>query len=138
MVEGCAYLLETAAFHNMKTATFGQALLQIGLSEALAVAFGNVWTASSAATVNRLRSKPFGAPLMLSGTSHRLSLGLGSSAATRLNEATVVLDLALVRTSSASASHSVEEVLSLELDRAALAGLQEQLDAVQSQLDSLS
>lgn len=140
LVEGCTYLLETAAFHNMKTATFGQALLQMGVAEAQAVAIGNVWTAASGAAVNRLRGKPLGAPYVLQGSSYRLNLGIGSSAATGLRETSAVLDLALGHAAGGGAAPAPppSEVLSVELDRAALAGLLERLDAIQAQVDSLS
>jgi hypothetical protein len=137
VVEGAAYLFETAAFANLKTAAFGEALLGAGVSEAAAVAFGNAWTAGSAAAVGRLRARPFGAPLVLAASSFRVALGVGSSAATDVRDTTAVLDLALAR-AGAGADAPAQEVVSLELGRAELAGFLEKLDAIQSQLDSLS
>ena len=136
LLEGCAYLLETAAFHNLKTAALGQALLQCGLSEAQAVVFGGVWTAGSAAVVTRLRARPLGAPLVLLGSSHRVALGLGSSAGTDLRETSAVIDLELAQGGAAAGAQ--REVLSLEMDRAGLADLLAKLDAIQSQVDSLT
>ena len=146
-MEGSAYLFETAAYFNLKTAAFGAALLQLGVLEAHAVAFGAVWTAGSAAVINRLMAAPLGAPLVLLGSSYRVALRVGSSAFTGVQDATAVLDLSLGRPRHArtaaeleagAAEGSGEEVVSLELDRAALAGLLERLDAVQLQLDTLS
>ena len=99
---------------------------------------GNAWTSASAAAVNRLRSRALGAPLVLSSFSHRLSLGLGATGMTAGRESTAVLDLALSRANAKKDGSSVEEVISVELDRAALAGFLERLDAIQQQLDSLS
>lgn len=145
LVEGSAYLFETAAYYNMKTAAFGSALLQLGLPEAHAVAFGSVWTAGSGAAISRLKAAPLGAPLVLLGSSYRVALRVGSSAFTGVADATAVLDLALgrprhapLRGDDAGAGGAAEEVVSIELDRAALAGLLERLDAVQLQLDTLS
>ena len=135
LLEGAAYLLETAAFHNLKTAALGQALLQSGLGEAQAVMFGAVWTAGSAAVVTRLRSRPLGAPLVLQGSSYRVALGLGSTAGTDLRETSAVIDLELAEGASADIGR---EVLSLELGRAGLADLLAKLDAIQTQVDSLT
>jgi hypothetical protein len=137
LLEGCAYLLETAAFYNLKTAALGQALLQCGLSEAQAVVFGGVWTAGSAAVVTRLRARPLGAPLVLLGSSYRVALALGSTAGTDLRETSAVLDLELAQ-GGAAAAGAQREVLSLEMDRAGLADLLAKLDAIQSQVDSLT
>ncbi len=135
LLEGCAYLLETAAFHNLKTAAFGQALLQSGVSEERAVVFGGVWTAGSAAVVARLRARPLGAPLVLQGSSYRVALSLGSTAATDLRETGAVLELELAQ---GAAAVQGREVLSLEMGRAELAELLSKLDAIQAQVDSLT
>ncbi len=136
LLEGCAYLLETAAFHNLKSAALGQALLQCGLSEAQAVVFGGVWTAGSAGVVTRLKSRPLGAPLVLLGSSHRVALRLGSTAGTDLRETSAVIDLELAEGGAAAGAR--REVVSLEMDRAGLADLLAKLDAIQSQVDSLT
>jgi hypothetical protein len=136
VVEGAAYLFETAAFANLKTAAFGEALLAAGLNEATAVAFATAWTAGSAAAIGRLRSRPFGAPLILSASSFRVALGIGSSAETDVRETSAVLDLALSR--SADVSTKVDDVVSVEFNRAQLLGFLEKLDAIQAQVDSLS
>lgn len=135
LVEGCTYVFETATFHNLKTAALGQALLEMGVGEDKAVAFGTVWTAASAAVVNRLKAKPLGAPLVLQNSSYRVALNLGSSAATGQRDTTTVLDLEVA---SGGGGERGGEVLSFEMDRPALEDLLAKMDAVQAQLDSLS
>jgi len=137
VLEGCTYLLETATFNNLKTASFGQALLEIGVSQERSVVFGNVWTAGSSVVVNRLKAKPLGAPLVLQGSSFRIALNLGSTAATGQRETATTLDLELASAGTAEAEGR-GEVLSLELGRANLEELLAKLDAIQAQADSLS
>ena len=137
LLEGCAYLFETAAFHNLKTAAFGQALLQAGLGEAQAVVFGGVWTAGSAAVVNRLKARPLGAPRVLQATSYRVALSLGSTAATDLRETTAVVDFELAD-SLAEGAAAAREVVSVEMGREGMVDLLAKLDAIQSQIDSLT
>ena len=136
VVDGAAYLLETAAFSNAKTAAFGEALLAAGLGETTAVAFANAWTAGSAAAIGRLRARPFGAPLVLAASTFRVALGVGSSAETDVRKTSAVLDLALA--GSAEVGADVEDVVSLEFNRTELLGFLERLDAIQAQVDSLS
>jgi hypothetical protein len=127
------------------------------------VQFGQVWTAESAALVNRLRARPLGAPLVLLSAAHRVSLGIGSSAATRVKDTTATLDLTVGDAHAAAVSGALAggnaaaaaaaaaggaaaapsgstgtSVLSFEFSRAELAGFLERLDALQAQIDSLS
>jgi hypothetical protein len=135
LVEGMAYIYETAAFHNLKTVALGKELLEMGVAQAQAVAMGTAWTAASAAAVNRLRAKPLGAPLVLQATSSRVALGLGSSAGgADQRDASVALDLALGK----AAGGPPTEVVTVQLGREELAGLLERLDAIVAQTDSLS
>jgi hypothetical protein len=135
LVEGVAYLYETAAFHSLKTVAFGKELLEMGVAQAQAVAMGTAWTAASAATIGRLKAKPLGAPFVLQATSSRVALGLGSSVGgAGQRDASVALDFALGK----AAGGPPEEVLTVQLGREELAGLLERLDAIVAQTDSLS
>lgn len=135
LVEGVAYIYETAAFHNLKTVALGKELLEMGVAQAQAVAMGTAWTGVSAAAVNRLKAKPFGAPLVLQATSSRVALGLASSAGgADQRDASVALDLAL----GPAAGGPPTEVLTVQLGREELSGLLERLDAIVAQTDSLS
>ncbi len=136
LAEGALYVFETAAHANCKTAVLGTALLEAGMSENAAVAFGNAWNAGSANTVSRLRTRPFGAPLVLTGSTMRVALAVGSTAFTAGREARATLDLALARSSAPAGE--VEDVLSLDLNAEEVAGVLERLDAIQAQLDSLA
>jgi len=139
VLEGAAFVYETAALHGLKSAALGQALLAAGLSEAAAVAVVGVWTANSAAMLARLRARAHGAPQQLLGSGWRVGLplgraGLGGAAAQAAHrEAGATLELLL-----GPADAPPVRSLTLEFDRPALLGLLERLDAVQAQLDSLS
>ena len=142
VLEGAAFVYETAALHGLKSAALGQALLAAGLSEAAAVAVVGVWTANSAAMLARLRARAHGAPQQLHGSSWRVGLALGRSglagaagaaAQAAHREAGATLEL-LLGPADAPPARS----LTLEFDRPALLGLLEKLDAVQAQLDSIS
>ena len=141
LAEGALYTFEAAAHANAKTAALGTSLLAAGMTETSAVAFGNVWTAGSAAAVVRLRARPF-APLVLSSSSVRVSLGVGSSASTGGREARATLDLALTGTAGGGGGggggRSKDQVVSLELSAMEVNALLERLDAIQSQVDSLA
>lgn len=138
LVEGSLYTLETAAHANSKTAVFGAALLGAGMTEAAAVAFGNVWTAGSGAAVLRLRAKPF-APLVLAGSAVRVALQVGGSGdAMGGRESRATFDLALSSNANANANADGDEVLSLELSMTEVGALLERLDAIQAQVDSLA
>ena len=84
-----------------------------------------------------MRARPLGAPLVLTGTSWTLALGLGSSADTAVKASTAVLDFALAaeRPSgvTAAATH-----FSAQFSRAELLALFDKLDRVQQQIDELS
>jgi len=99
--------------------------------------FAAVWSSESAALLARLRARPLGAPLVLTGTSWTLALGLGSSADTAVKTSTDVLDFALAAARpsgvTAAAAH-----FSAQFSRAELLALFDKLDRVQQQIDELS
>ena len=138
LAEGALYTFEAAAHANAKTAALGSALLAAGMTETSAVAFGNVWAAGSAAVVVRLRARPF-APLVLTSSSVRVSLGIGSSASTGGREARATLDLALTGSAVGGGGGKLQDqVVSLELSAVEVGALLERLDAIQAQVDSLA
>jgi hypothetical protein len=140
VLEGAAFIYETAALHGLKSAALGQALLAAGLAEAAAVAVVGVWSAHSAAMLARLRARAHGAPQQLHGSSWRVGLALGragmagaagAAAQAAHREAGATLEL-LLGPADAPPSRS----LTLEFDKPSLLSLLERLDAVQAQLDS--
>ena len=136
VLEGAAFLYETAAQHNLKSAALGQALLAAGMAEAAAVCVVQVWGANSAQMMARLRARAHGAPQLLHGSSWRVGLalgGAGGAAAAHRREAGASLEL-LLGPADAPPARS----LTLEFDRPQLLALLERLDAVQMQLDSLA
>jgi hypothetical protein len=151
LLEGLAFILETAALHNLKSAALGQALLTSGLSEAAAVTVVGVWSAESSNILNRLRarSKDAGAPLQLLGSSWRISLGLGHSgqvsgtAAQAGREkgaglATFELTLGSATSGQTEETTMTRRSLSVDMDKTQLLNLLEKLDSIQAQLDIIS
>jgi hypothetical protein len=137
VLEGCAYVYETAAYHNLKSAALGQSLLALGVGEAQAVAVVGVWTAESAALIGRLRAKVLGAPQVLRGSSWRLTLGMGDVGATATGEAAAAVDL-LVGSEGAGGAGGTEKAITLGFSKGELLDFLGKLDLVQQQLDSLS
>jgi len=140
LLEGAAYVFETAAFHALKSAALGQALLALGVAEATAVAVVQVWAAESPAALARLRARAPNAPQQLLGSQWRISLPIGRAGlasagadAAAKREAVATLEL-LLGPPDAAPQRSV----ALELPRAGLLSMLEALDGVQAQLDALS
>lgn len=95
LLEGSAYVFETAAFHGLKGPAFTAALAEAELPAAQAGVYGSVWASESASVTSRLRGRHLGAPLLLHSTAWRLHLGMGSSGETGVKHTTAVFDLAL-------------------------------------------
>jgi hypothetical protein len=153
LLEGSAFIFETAALHNLKSASLGQALLSAGVSEAAAVSVVGVWSAESSNILNRLRamSKDAGAPQQLLGSTWRISLGLGHSGqvfgtaaqAGRENGAGLAAFELTLGSSNNCAGPSEDDTstrrtVTLDMDKAQLLNLLEKLDAIQAQLDVIS
>ena len=152
LLEGSAFILETAALHNLKSAALGQALLSAGVSEAAAVSVVGVWSAESPNILNRLRakSKEAGAPQQLLGSSWRISLGLGhagqvsgtaAQAGREMGAGLAAFELTL-GSSNVGSGPSEETIkrraVTLDMDKTQLLNLLEKLDAIQAQLDVIS
>jgi len=153
LLEGSAFIFETAALHNLKSASLGQALLSAGVSEAAAVSVVGVWSAESPNILNRLRamSKDAGAPQQLLGSTWRISLGLGHSGqvsgtaaqAGRENGAGLAaFELTLGSSNNCAGpsegDSSTRRTVTLDMDKTQLLNLLEKLDAIQAQLDIIS
>jgi len=153
LLEGSAFIFETAALHNLKSASLGQALLSAGVSEAAAVSVVGVWSAESSNILNRLRakSKDAGAPQQLLGSTWRISLGLGHSGqvsgtaaqAGRENGAGLAaFELTLGSSNNCAGPSegdtSTRRTVTLDMDKTQLLNLLEKLDAIQAQLDIIS
>jgi hypothetical protein len=153
LLEGSAFIFETAALHNLKSAAIGQALLSAGVSEAAAVSVVGVWSAESSNILNRLRamSKDAGAPQQLLGSTWRISLGLGHSGQVSGTAAQAGREngagLAAFELTLGSSNNSVgpsegdtstRRTVTLDMDKMQLLNLLEKLDAIQAQLDIIS
>jgi hypothetical protein len=96
VLEGSAYVFETAAFGGLKAPALAAVLTsECEMNEAVANVYAASWATESAACLAKLRGRHLGAPLLLHSSAWRIHLGMGSSADTAVKHTTAVFDFAL-------------------------------------------
>jgi hypothetical protein len=135
----------------MKSQVLGNTLLTLGFNETAAVSIVNVWTAESANLIHKVRHRLLGSPQILTNSTWQLLLTMGndSTSSTSVPAATVDLTLStntdtLSSLSSGTDNNGTATVRSnvrnvtIDFTNEQLLNLLDNLDTIQSQLDSLS
>lgn len=132
VLETAAFILEQAAYHNVKPPSLKQQLESVHLSSEKAEAFSQAWTSSGPDLVEKLRQRIF-APKKLEHVGWQLNLQMAQSSQAKLKAPHAVLELGLHNEDS----EGVEKVF-MELNHQELLDFYNKLEMVQTQLDSLT
>jgi hypothetical protein len=143
----CCYVFEQAAFTNTGPENLYEILLGAGFDEGHAKIFGRLWATEGVTFVNNLKTSHTSIGYnSLESSDYKLSMVLGQSGLTRLQEPTASLSLNILHRSSSNCGGDTAirreagdtEVLTLEFSHSELYSLFNDLERVQQQVDCLS
>ncbi|KAK2152900.1 hypothetical protein LSH36_315g03082 [Paralvinella palmiformis] len=131
LIETCEFFLQQAAYHTSKPAVLQSQLEQLGLTEDKVSAIVTTWQNGAKEVLERLRHRML-SPKQLDSVKWKLSLVMGSStkAKTKLPVATLELGMKNENTDN--------DNLQMEFTHEELYKFYDQLETIQSQIDSLS
>lgn len=133
LLETVSFILEQAAYHNVKPASLRQQLENICISPQKAEVFSQMWAADAADLLEKIRLGIF-APMKLDRVSWQLNLQMARSDESRLKAPHAVLNLGL---RAEDHSERLQDVF-LEFSHQDLLEFYNQMETVQTQLDSLA
>jgi len=125
----------------MKSQVLGNTLLTLGCNETTAVAIVNIWTTESAALIHKLRHRLLGTPQILTNSAWQILLTMGNGSTSSSSVPTASLELTLSTNPDNSIPSTIENTnrnLTLDFTNNQLLTFLENMDTIQSQLDSLS
>lgn len=148
VLSGSAFVFEQAAYSMTPPDALQNALLDAGLAEDHARAFGAVWQARAAECVQTLKERSVLAPQQLTAIDWQLTIATAGSDGARTQRAQSILEFQLSEptagvaaegaggegTAGSSSSKAVHVRLGIEQ----MSGLLKKLDTIQGQLDRLS
>ncbi|XP_038660975.1 COMM domain-containing protein 10 isoform X1 [Scyliorhinus canicula] len=132
VLETVSFILEQAAYYNMKPAALQQQLENIHLSQEKAEAFCQAWTNMGQDIVEKLRQSTF-APKKLEKIGFCLNLEMGHSTQAKMKSPHAILELGV----NSEDSENAEKVL-LEFNHEELLEFYNKLEIMQTQLDALT
>uniref|UniRef100_A0A1A8CJA2 COMM domain containing 10 n=1 Tax=Nothobranchius kadleci TaxID=1051664 RepID=A0A1A8CJA2_NOTKA len=132
VLETSAFILEQAAYHNIKPAALQQQLEVIHLNTEKAEVFSQSWAAAGPELVEKLKRNIF-APKKLEHVGWQLNLQMAQSSQTRLKSPSAVLQLGIK-----SEDSEAQENVFVEFNHQQLLEFYNKLEVVQGQLDSLT
>uniref|UniRef100_A0A1A8DEE9 COMM domain containing 10 n=1 Tax=Nothobranchius kadleci TaxID=1051664 RepID=A0A1A8DEE9_NOTKA len=132
VLETSAFILEQAAYHNIKPAALQQQLEVIHLNTEKAEVFSQSWAAAGPELVEKLKRNIF-APKKLEHVGWQLNLQMAQSSQTRLKSPSAVLQLGIK-----SEDSEAQENVFVEFNHQQLLEFYNKLEIVQGQLDSLT
>ncbi|KAF7660831.1 hypothetical protein LDENG_00274590 [Lucifuga dentata] len=132
VLETAAFILEQAAYHNVKPASLQQQLEAVHLSPDKAEVFSQTWATVGPELLERLKHSIF-APRKLEYVGWQLNLQMAQSSQARMKAPSAVLQLGLRNEDS-----EVQENVFVEFNHEELLDFYNKLEIVQGQLDSLT
>uniref|UniRef100_A0A3P9JCE8 COMM domain containing 10 n=1 Tax=Oryzias latipes TaxID=8090 RepID=A0A3P9JCE8_ORYLA len=132
VLETTAFVLEQAAYHNIKPASLQQQLEGIHVSPEKAEVFAQAWATAGPDLLEKLKRNIF-APKKLDYVGWQLNLQMAQSSQARLKSPSAVLQLGLRSEDSVA-----QENVFVEFNHEELLKFYNQLEMVQGQLDSLT
>lgn len=130
VLDTTAFILEQAAYHLAKPAVLGQQLKEVGLDEDKVTVFIQGWTTYGKGVVEKLRSRTF-YPKQLEKVNWQMGLQMAQAASTKMKVPNALFEL-VVRN-----KEQTDNIL-LDFTHEELYKFYQQLELVQTQLDSLS
>lgn len=132
VLETSAFILEQAAYQNVKPASLQQQLESVHLNSDKAEVFAHTWATSGPELIDRLKQNLF-APKKLEYVGWQLNLQMAQSSQARLKSPSAILQLGLRKEDS-----EVQENVFVEFSHTELLDFYNKLEIVQGQLDSLT
>lgn len=127
------YLLQQAAYDNLKPNRLGNQLVQAGMSQDQAAAFVRVWEQRGASVIEAFKDLPL-SPKVLEDVHWRLHLTIGQDSLAKRKDLTSIIEFAL---QDNTGSQPKAERLQLEFSEEQLRHFYGQLETVQEQLDAV-
>ncbi|XP_026072979.1 COMM domain-containing protein 10 isoform X1 [Carassius auratus] len=137
LVETLSFILEQAVYHNIKPASLRQQLENICVEADRAEVFAHVWASAAPDVLDKIRLGIF-APKKLDHVGWQLCLQMASSSRSRLKEPHAVLDLGLRTEDDAEVNTERVQNVFVEFSHQDLLDFYNQMEMIQTQLDSLS
>ncbi|XP_052461112.1 COMM domain-containing protein 10 isoform X1 [Carassius gibelio] len=137
LVETLSFILEQAVYHNIKPASLRQQLENICVEADRAEVFAHVWASAAPDVLDKIRLGIF-APKKLDHVGWQLCLQMASSSRSRLKEPHAVLDLGLRTEDDAEVNTERLQDVFVEFSHQDLLDFYNQMEMIQTQLDSLS
>ncbi|XP_042617418.1 COMM domain-containing protein 10 isoform X1 [Cyprinus carpio] len=137
LVETLSFILEQAVYHNLKPASLRQQLENISVEPERAEVFAQVWASAAPDVLEKIRLGIF-APKKLDHVGWQLNLQMASSSRSRLKEPHAVLNLGLRTEDDAEVNAERLQDVFVEFSHQDLLDLYNQMEMIQTQLDSLS
>ncbi|XP_067839092.1 COMM domain-containing protein 10 isoform X1 [Heptranchias perlo] len=132
VLETVSFILEQAAYYNMRPAALQQQLENIHLSQEKAEAFAQAWTNMGQDIIEKLRQSTF-APKKLEKIGWCLNLEMGQSTQAKMKSPHAILELGV----KSEDSENTEKVF-VEFNHGELLEFYNKLETIQAQLDSLT
>ncbi|EDO32681.1 predicted protein [Nematostella vectensis] len=130
VLETCAFVFEQAAYHNAKPQGLQQQLQNLNLEDDKVNSIVEVWVASGKSLIDKLRKRSL-APVQLDCVNWRLNLQMAQANMSKMKLPNAVFELGI------STSGKEQENIHIEFTHDELFAFYNQLESIQSQLDSL-
>jgi COMM domain containing 10 len=137
VLSACCYIFEQAAFTGSGPEPLFNLLLEAGFSDTHAKVIGRIWASEGAEYVQKLKSRPLGAPALID-TDYHLNLNMSANSLQRLQEPTAIFELSVSNPNKTKNGVAETQKLGLEFGHDDLYGFFNQLERVQEQLDKLT
>ncbi|XP_062924752.1 COMM domain-containing protein 10 isoform X2 [Mobula hypostoma] len=132
VLETVSFILEQAAYYNVKPAALQQQLENIHLNKEKAEAFAQAWTNMGQDFIEKLRQSTF-APKKLEKIGWCLNLEMGQSTQAKMKSPHAILELGV----NSEDSENTESIF-VEFNHRELLDFYNKLETIQAQLDSLT
>ncbi|XP_078252440.1 COMM domain-containing protein 10 isoform X2 [Rhinoraja longicauda] len=132
VLETVSFILEQAAYYNVKPTALQQQLQNIHLNQEKAEAFSQAWTNMGQDFIEKLRQNAF-APKRLEKIGWCLNLEMGQSLQAKMKSPHAILELGI----TSEDSENTENIF-VEFNHRELLDFYNKLETIQAQLDSLT
>eukprot|EP00656_Telonema_subtile_P015473 TRINITY_DN18113_c0_g1_i1.p1 TRINITY_DN18113_c0_g1~~TRINITY_DN18113_c0_g1_i1.p1 ORF type:complete len:203 (-),score=53.31 TRINITY_DN18113_c0_g1_i1:372-980(-) len=134
VMEGATFIFERAAYDGVAGEGLTGELKSVGMSEAAADSFGEVWQEAGAGAVQALKDRPMGGTKVVSSVNWDLLVRVADASTAESRAPVAVLQLGLKEGNNADAQ---DEIVSMEMSHAKLSEMFLNLETIQEQLDAL-
>ena len=138
VLDAAMYVFESAAYAAVKPENLAAQLADAGLAAAVVEAFVLVWSNDGAGLINRLKERPLGANKALTNIDWAMHVNMSQSSLGALQDVSAVMELGFLENATSLNETAVDERVQLEFSYDQLYGVFQEVERLQSQLDTLS